>query len=377
MLLTGFDAPQLQVMYLDKPLKEHRLLQAIARTNRPYKGLKKVGIIIDYVGILKEFKRAFELYSREDAIDTALNDFDSIRIEFDTLIAETTQIFNGLPQNYERQTLLKAVEILTTDVSKEEKFIADYRELRKIFELLGSDPHKLRHFEQYKWVSAIYTYYMKTVMCGTSIDAYVHRYYDKTLKYVYKSTEIDTLEHELPTITFDADSLRRLDEKVKSREEKAANILFTLQRFVLVDKKQDPVFESLTDRVQRLVDLWREKTKDYERIYQEGVAIFGDIQTLRSRQHELGLSDTEYALLLTLEEHLQTDKTFCDEIRNLYLRLRSSMFPGWNLQATARKSVEQEVRKFVRRLKSEYQLSMDDMDRLYESLICKVMRYGG
>jgi type I restriction enzyme R subunit len=53
MLLTGFDAPILQVMYLDKPLKEHRLLQAIARTNRPYKGLKEAGIIIDYVGILK------------------------------------------------------------------------------------------------------------------------------------------------------------------------------------------------------------------------------------------------------------------------------------------------------------------------------------
>jgi type I restriction enzyme R subunit len=139
MLLTGFDVPQLQVMYLDKPLKEHRLLQAIARTNRPYKGLKQAGIIIDYVGILKEFKRAF----------------------------------GDLVQNYERDTLLKAVEVLTTDVSKEEEFIEKYRELRKVFELLGSDPYKLKHFEQYKWISAIYTYYMKMVMRGTSIDAYL------------------------------------------------------------------------------------------------------------------------------------------------------------------------------------------------------------
>jgi len=60
MLLTGFDVPILQTMYLDKPLKEHRLLQAIARTNRPYKDIKEAGLIIDYVGILKEFTRAFE-----------------------------------------------------------------------------------------------------------------------------------------------------------------------------------------------------------------------------------------------------------------------------------------------------------------------------
>jgi type I restriction enzyme R subunit len=346
MLLTGFDVPQLQVMYLDKPLKEHRLLQAIARTNRPYKGLKQAGIIIDYVGILKEFKRA---------------------AEFDMLIVEITQMFGDLVQNYERNILLKAVEVLTTDVSKEEEFIEKYRQLRKVFELLlGSDPYKLKHFEQYKWISAIYTYYMKMVMRGTSIDAY----------YVYKSTEIDTLEHDLPEVTFDADSLKKLEDKVKSREEKAANILFTLQRFVLVDKQKNPVFESLADRVQRLVDLWREKTKDYDRIYKEGAIIFDDIQILKSRQQKMGLSDMEYALLLTLEEQLQEGKNFADKIRDLYSRLQKSMFPGWSMQATVSKAVEQEVRKFVRQMKSEHKLSMDDMDKLYDKLISKVISYG-
>ena len=66
MLLTGFDAPILQTMYLDKPLKEHRLLQAIARTNRPYRDVKEAGLIMDYLGILKDFKKAFEQYSDEE-----------------------------------------------------------------------------------------------------------------------------------------------------------------------------------------------------------------------------------------------------------------------------------------------------------------------
>ncbi|MDD3726377.1 MAG: HsdR family type I site-specific deoxyribonuclease, partial [Candidatus Ratteibacteria bacterium] len=66
MLLTGFDAPVLQVMYLDKPLKEHRLLQAVARTNRPFKDVKEYGLVIDYIGILEEFKRSLEFYNQRD-----------------------------------------------------------------------------------------------------------------------------------------------------------------------------------------------------------------------------------------------------------------------------------------------------------------------
>jgi len=52
------------------------------------------------------------------------------------------------------------------------------------------------------------------------------------------------------------------------------------------------------------------------------------------------------------------------------------MFPGWNMQATVSKTVEQEVRKFVRQMKFEYKLSMDDMDKLYAKLINKVISYG-
>lgn len=91
MLLTGFDSPILQVMYLDKPLREHRLLQAVARTNRPFRGLKEAGVVIDYIGILKEFKRALEMYSEED-IKGALFSYDTIREEF-ALVAK--YIFPG------------------------------------------------------------------------------------------------------------------------------------------------------------------------------------------------------------------------------------------------------------------------------------------
>jgi len=65
MLLTGFDAPVAQVMYLDKPLKEHNLLQAIARVNRPFED-KNHGLIVDYYGVSNDLKEALAMFSEED-----------------------------------------------------------------------------------------------------------------------------------------------------------------------------------------------------------------------------------------------------------------------------------------------------------------------
>ena len=66
MLLTGFDAPIEQVIYLDKPLREQDLMQAVARVNRPYTENKTFGLIIDYCGISRHLKEALEIFNEED-----------------------------------------------------------------------------------------------------------------------------------------------------------------------------------------------------------------------------------------------------------------------------------------------------------------------
>jgi type I restriction enzyme R subunit len=374
MLLAGFDAPVLQTMYLDKPLKEHRLLQAVARTNRPYRDVKEAGVVIDYVGILNEFKRALEMYSEED-IKGALYNFENIRDEFDILIKEVRGIFKDIPMEYDRKTLLDAIEALTGDEGKEKEFIESYRRLRKIFELLGPDEIKLERFEEYRWLSSLYTYYMKALMQRPH-EGYVEKYLDKTVRFVHKTTEIERLEKELPVIVFDENYLRNLEESVKSTKEKAANILFTLNRLVLVDRHKNPVYDSLVERVERLLELWREKTKDYEMIYREGVRTIEEIESLSCRQKELGFSDMEYALLLELEKKFGRSEDLVEDVRRLSETLGPYMFRGWMAQATSRKQVEREVRRFVRRYK-QYGISLEELNELYGRLIEHVKSYGG
>lgn len=375
MLLTGFDAPVVQVMYLDKPLKEHRLLQAVARTNRPYDDLKDAGLVIDYVGVLKEFKKALEMYSEAD-IKGALFSYDNIRVEFILFIQEILEILKDVPRNYEREILLKAIEILTSDKEREKDFVEKYKKLRKTFELLGPDEVKLEYFEDYKWLSSIYTYYMKVVKQSPVYEDIIKKYYDKTIKFIHKSTEIDTLEKGLPIISFDSDYLEKLEDKVKNKKEKAVNILFTLNRLVLVERHRNPVYESLVEKVERLLELWKDKTKDYRKIYLEGTNIFQDITTLSERQKSLGFSDTEYAMLLELEKKIDGEVELINEVKSLSKQLERYMFFGWLNQTTVKKEAEREIRKFVRGIKARYNLTFDEMNDLHEKLVKSVKNHG-
>ncbi len=377
MLLTGFDAPILQTMYLDKPLKEHRLLQAIARTNRPFKGLKEAGLILDYVGILKEFTRAFENYTKED-ISGIIISTDELAKAFAEKMQLTIALFADVPKDrYDRQTMLQAFEIITIDEQNTKKFTKNYRELRRLFELLGPNPIKLEKLKDYSWLTQVYDYYLSKTRQDVSAEKrYAMQYFQKTLKYVYKTTELTDIEQQYPVIEFDADYLKNLQEKVKTKEERAANLLFTLNRFVIVDKQRTPIYESLAGKVERILQLWKKKTKDFEKIYNESAEIYQQIQQLRSRQKQLLFTDLQYSMLLTLEEALGSDDKLTQDTTKLSTLLRPNLFKGWQYQQTTKKNVERDVRRYLRKYIKQNNLTFNQLDLLYSKVMEKIQTYG-
>jgi type I restriction enzyme R subunit len=377
MLLTGFDVPILQTMYLDKPLKEHRLLQAIARTNRPYKDIKEAGLIIDYVGILKEFTKAFENYTKED-IQGVLLDLNTLTQEFTQTLDQTITLFQDIPIDQDdRQTMLKAFETITTNEKNAKKFQQNYRHLRKLFELLGTHPMKLEKLKEYAWLTQVYGYYIHWLRQERYEEyKYVPKYFPKTLKYVYKTTELTQIERQYPTIQFDENYLKNLQEKAKTKQEKAANILFTLNRFIIIDKHRNPIYETLTDRVERILKLWKEKTKDYKKIYNQAAQIVNEINKLESRKNELRFSNLQYSILLNMEQKLGTDKNLIQDTQELTAKLQPQMFKGWQTQQTTRKTIEREVRKYLRKYIKKYGLSLSDLETLYQKIMESVKTYG-
>lgn len=377
MLLTGFDAPILQTMYLDKPLKEHRLLQAIARTNRPYKDVKEAGLIIDYIGILKEFTKAFENYTKEDISGILINTEDLVK-EFTQKLDETTLLFADVPKDrYDRETMTKASQTITSDEEDTKKFQANFKRLRKLFELLGPHPIKLEKLKDYTWLTQVYNFFLhETRQDFAKENALAYKFFQKTLKYVYKTTELADIEKQYLTIEFDADYLKNLQDKVKDKQERTANLLFTLNRFVIVDKDRNPIYESLAAKVDRILKLWKKKTKDFEKIYDESAQVFQQIQALRSRQKKLLFDDLQYSVLLSLEETLGTDEKLTQDTVELTEFLKPNLFRGWHYQQTTKKKVEQEVRKYLRKYIKQYSISIEQLDVLYSKVMEKIETYG-
>jgi len=378
MLLTGFDAPVLQTMYLDKPLKGHRLLQAVARTNRPYRNLKQAGMIIDYVGILNELDRAFRMYKRGMFKNTIL-DLGKLREEFVNYLHECMKFFEGIPRDkYDRDTLLKAFEAITINEGATGHFLFLVRKLQRLFELLGPDIVKVEFLQEYKWITAVYTYYLAVTQGSDEVDACVDKYFRKTLKHVHQSMEITELRKDLPVISFGPEYIKNIEKKLKNPREKAANIVFVLNRLMLVERGSNLVYETVADKVERILKLWQQKNKDYELICREGTAVLNEVDELKKRREKLGLLESEYALFLPLEQELQTRgiKVSPDDAKDLYNVLSSRMFTGWSAQKSVVKDVQRDIRGFLRKRYIKAFKDVDEMDVLAAKLEENLKKYG-
>lgn len=299
--------------------------------------------------------------------------------EFVAQMEELAVMFKDIKiGSYDKDTFLSAVEILTSDETVAEGFVDTYRQMRRVFEFLGPDKIKLEYFEQYKWFSEIYSYYIRMALRDQPDYAtYVQKYLEKTVRYVHKTTEIQNVDNNLPVIEFGSDYLRILEEKVINKREKAANIVFTLNRFVLVDRHQTPVYESLLERVENIIRAWKERSKDYEAIYRDGVAIIKEIQQLNAKRIQLGLSELEYSMYLKIESQWGEDPELLNNIHSLSEELKKSMFPGWISQVSAKKGIGQDIRRFTRKYGKQRGKTIEEIDQLYLKLIESVKNYAG
>ncbi len=136
-LLTGFDAPILQVMYLDKPMKDHNLLQAICRTNRIYPG-KTHGLIVDYLGIFDDGATALDF--DEKAVQKVITNLDEIKKDLPGVMARSLSFFPGVDHTVGGYEGLIAAQDCLPDNAARDQFAAEYSVLSRLWEALSPGP---------------------------------------------------------------------------------------------------------------------------------------------------------------------------------------------------------------------------------------------
>jgi hypothetical protein len=153
-LLTGFDAPILQAMYLDKPMRDHTLLQAICRTNRPYGESKTHGLIVDYLGVFDDVAQAIQL--DEEGITRVVANINELKSKLLEAVQNCLAYFPGVDRTVTGYDGLIAAQDCLPNNDVRDRFARDYSYLSRLWEAISPDSALTPHETDYRWLSQVY-----------------------------------------------------------------------------------------------------------------------------------------------------------------------------------------------------------------------------
>ena len=201
-LLTGFDAPILQVMYLDKPMKDHNLLQAICRVNRTFGQAKTHGLIVDYIGIFDDVAKALDF--DEKAVQQVVSNIDELRKVLPVQIQKCLAFFPHVDRNVGGYEGLMSAQQCLPNNEVRDKFAGEYTVLGNIWEALSPDPCLGSYAKDYKWLTQVYESVKPVSGNGKLLW---HRLGAKTIELINENVHVEAVRDDIDALVLDAEVL--------------------------------------------------------------------------------------------------------------------------------------------------------------------------
>jgi len=304
-LLAGFDAPILYCLYLDKPMRDHVLLQAMARANRPYVDSddveKRVGLIVDFVGVLRELKKALSFDSED--IGGAIEDIDILRADFEKKMASARDswLVTAWPDGSDRDEALERIVFgIFLDTEARKTFYEAYTEIENLWEILSPDPELRDYIEDYKDLSALYA---ATRNAYSDKGGYIADLAHKTRRLIESNAVQTGLSRLTKAVTFDVKTLEALRKEKGSDEGKVFNLVRGLRTEIDSDPSMASILLPLKERAERIVKDLSDKQIDAIKALDGLAAIAKDREAALKSAAESGLSTRAFAAYWTLHEN--------------------------------------------------------------------------
>lgn len=308
MLLTGFDAPIAQVMYIDRSLKEHTLMQAIARVNRTYKG-KDAGFVVDYHGLSDYLTEALEMFSSEDVQGA----YQTLKDEIPRLQATHTRVANMF-------SVLKGKDIddyvvFLKDEDVRQQFEMAFKRFAKQMDVVLPDV-------------AAKSYVSDLKLWGKVQNAARNRYRDPGLNIQDVGAKVRALVEEhiistgvdpkIPPIDLMATNFKQSVEQIKSPESRASEIESAIKHHITVNLDEDPeYYKSLSLRLQ---DIIQQNNGKWDQQVEMLLDFRNNIEAERKQTAtDLGLTDTElafYNILMAEVANHTGDETISEAVHD-------------------------------------------------------------
>jgi len=341
-LLTGFDSPILQTMYLDKSLKDHTLLQAICRTNRLFPN-KTFGRIVDYFGVFDDTAKA--LAFDEETIRTVITNLQELRDKLPEVIQKCLAHFFNIDRSISGFEGLQAAQDCINTNEKRDAFAKDFSGLSKLWEALSPDEVLNQFQKDYKWLSQVYT----SVKPTSSDNGRLlwHALGAQTTKLIHDHIVVSGITTDMEEMILNAEVI---DDLMNKKDPKQAQKFLKILVNRLAKHKGIFVFKELSERLEAVRDKAEkglinsiEFIKDLCQIAKE------TLQAEKETETKEELKNAK-AALTELFLAMKTDKTpaIVERIVNDVDEIvRIVRFDGWQDSTTGEKEVRKELRKIL------------------------------
>jgi len=299
MLLTGFDAPVEQVMYLDKPLKEHNLLQAIARVNRIYKE-KNYGLVVDYYGVFDNLKEALAIFNTRD-VENAVTPIRDEKPRLEANYREVMRFFEGVNMDD-----LDECKLAFKDENKRARFKQAFKDFSKSMDIVLPDPIAEPYRDDLKKLGKIYravrNHYRDDNLNIKGVGSKVKRLIDEHIK----ASGIKQLNEAVSIL--DEKEFDQIINETKSKEAKASEMEHAIKEEVSVKMEENPVYyQSLRERLEEIIEKRKNGRLNINEQIKEMGEIIGDMRSVKTKAEKLGFNQKEYAVYELLLSEIERE----------------------------------------------------------------------
>lgn len=257
-LLTGFDAPILYCMYLDKPMRDHTLLQAIARVNRPYEddtGRKKPsGFVLDFVGIFDKLEKALAFDSQD--IEGVIEDIDLLKKRFSLLLEKAQSEYLILTYGKYQDKAIEAVLENFKDEAKRHEFYQFFKEVQDIYDIISPDAFLRPYLKDFEKLAEMYGMLKGAYEPGVIVDKELSK---KTQQLVREYTKSGTIGLALEIFEIDEDTLRKIEESKEPDTKKVFNLIKSIEKIVREQGSEKPYLLSIGERAEITAARYKER----------------------------------------------------------------------------------------------------------------------
>lgn len=304
-LLTGYDAPILYAMYLDKPMRDHVLLQAISRVNRPYEDAegrqKPGGLIVDFIGMLRDLNKALAFDSQD--VSGVIEDLDLLLAEFRRLLGEAeARYLAPLDGGKDKQLETLLYDVFLAPEARQE-FIDSYRQIESLYEILSPSPELREHIETFRQLADLYLMVRNAYASPTRFYEDVAR---KTEQMVREMASTYAPVAIGKVVEFDLKTLQSLRAEGDDNAT-VINLVRAIETEAEDRAEQEPVLIDIAQRAAAILDALEQRTIHTQQAIDQLAHLIEERELADAERDRLGLEPANFAVYWHLKSDGATD----------------------------------------------------------------------